>query len=252
MLIRVVHCLQDNLAYLLVNETSGAAVVVDPSEDGPVRAALAEAGAELVGVLATHHHWDHVGGIESLLAWRPSLQVWAHESDRGRVPGQTGEIRDGASISLGRMEFRALHVPGHTLGAVSWLAEGCAFTGDTLFLAGCGRLFEGSAEMMTRSLYEVLGALPDSTLIYPGHDYVEKNLRFAASVLPDDPDIAARVVSEREARARGAQPVPARLDLERRTNPFLRCDDPSVRAALGGALDRVSAFRAARSLRDAY
>ncbi|MEZ4394881.1 MAG: hydroxyacylglutathione hydrolase [Polyangiales bacterium] len=252
MLVHVIPCLSDNYAYLVVNESSGAAVVVDPSEEGPVRRALEVLGVELVGVLATHHHWDHVGGVEALLAWRPSLEVWAHASDRGRVPGQTGEVAHGESISLGGMDFRALHVPGHTLGAVTWLSEGNAFTGDTLFLAGCGRLFEGSAEMMAASLNDVLGALPDETLIHPGHEYTEKNLRFAASLLPGDDAVAARLASVRALRAEGRPSVPAPLGVERETNPFLRCGDPSLRAALGSADDRAATFAAARARRDVF
>lgn len=241
-----VPCLVDNYAWLVVSD-GGAAVVVDPSEELPVRDAARALGVDLVGVLATHHHHDHVGGVEGLLAWRPSLPVWAHASDRGRVPGQTGAAAHGDRISLGDMDFRALHVPGHTLDAVTWVVDDAAFTGDTLFLAGCGRLFEGTAAGMVASLYEVLGALPDATRVYPGHEYTEKNLRFAASLLPDDP-----VVSARLARVRGGAPtVPGTLAEERRTNPFLRCDDPALRHALG-AQTRVETFAAARARRDVF
>lgn len=252
MRVTVIPCLEDNYAYLLTNPASGASVVVDPSEAAPVRRAVEALGAELVGVLATHHHYDHVGGVEALQAWQPKLEVWAHASDRGRVPGQTGEVAHGESISLGDMSFRALHAPGHTLGAVTWSAEDCAFTGDTLFLAGCGRLFEGDAAMMARSLYEVLGALPDGTRIYPGHEYTEKNLRFAHALLPADVEVAQRLEAVRAVRARGLPSVPALLGEERRTNPFLRCDDPALRAALDGPADRVSTFAAARARRDRF
>ncbi|MFO0624545.1 MAG: hydroxyacylglutathione hydrolase [Polyangiales bacterium] len=250
MRVEVIPCLSDNYAYLVTR--GRVAVVVDPSEDAPVRRAVEALDVELVGVLATHHHLDHVGGVEALLAWRPGLEVWAHARDRGRVPGQTGEVVDGETISLAGMEFRALHVPGHTLGAVTWCAEGHAFTGDTLFLAGCGRLFEGDAGQMTASLYEVLGALPDDTRIYPGHEYTEKNLRFAASVLPGDEAVARRLGAVQKVRAEGRPTVPATLGEERRTNPFLRCDEAAVRDALRVAADRVATFAALRARRDTF
>jgi hydroxyacylglutathione hydrolase len=252
MRVEVIPCLSDNYAYLLVNPDRGVAVVVDPSEGDPVRRAVEARGVELVGVLATHHHFDHVGGVEDLLAWRPDLAVWAHASDRGRVPGQTGAVASGETISLGGMEFRALHVPGHTLGAVTWCTDGHAFTGDTLFLAGCGRLFEGDAALMTDSLYEVLGVLPDETRIYPGHEYTEKNLRFAASVLPGDEAVARRLEVVRAVRAEGRPTVPATLGEERRTNPFLRCDEAALRETLRVAADRVATFAALRARRDVF
>jgi hydroxyacylglutathione hydrolase len=143
-------------------------------------------------------------------------------------------------------------VPGHTLGAVTWCAEGHAFTGDTLFLAGCGRLFEGDAAQMTDSLYEVLGALPDETRIYPGHEYTEKNLRFAASVLPGDEAVARRLEVVRAVRAEGRPTVPATLGEERRTNPFLRCDEAALRETLRVAADRVATFAALRARRDVF
>jgi hydroxyacylglutathione hydrolase len=168
------------------------------------------------------------------------------------VPGQTGAVASGETISLGDMEFRALHVPGHTLGAVTWCTDGHAFTGDTLFLAGCGRLFEGDAAQMTDSLYEVLGALPDETRIYPGHEYTEKNLRFAASVLPGDEAVARRLEVVRAVRAEGRPTVPATLGEERRTNPFLRCDEAALRETLRVAADRVATFAALRARRDVF
>lgn len=252
MRVEVIPCLSDNYAYLVVNPDRGVAVVVDPSDGDPVRRAVEALGVELVGVLATHHHFDHVGGVEDLLAWRPALAVWAHASDRGRVPGQTGEVASGETISLGDMDFRALHVPGHTLGAVTWCAEGSAFTGDTLFLAGCGRLIEGDAAQMAASLYEVLGALPDETRIYPGHEYTEKNLRFAASVLPGDEAVARRLGAVQAVRAAGRPTVPATLGEERRTNPFLRCDDSAVREALRVEAGRAATFAALRARRDVF
>ncbi len=247
-----VACLQDNYAYLLLG--CGGAAVVDPSEAEPVRAALAAAGVSApCGILVTHHHWDHVGGLEELLAQWPTLPVFAHRSElsSGRIAGQTRGLDDGESFTLGPFAVRGWHVPGHTTGALAYETDGALFTGDTLFRAGCGRLFEGTAATMYASLSR-LSRCGDALGVYPGHEYTVKNLRFARTITPDDPSLAEALAAAESRRATGHPTVGTPLALELRTNPFLRCDDPTMQEALGTPGDPVATFAALRARRDVY
>jgi hydroxyacylglutathione hydrolase len=212
--------LADNYAWLLWHDR-GHAAVIDPSESEPVLEAVRARGLTLTQVLATHHHHDHVGGIPGLVAATPGVEVLCSETDLSRIAGATRGLRDGERVSVVGETFEALHVPGHTTGAIAYFGAGAVFTGDTLFLSGCGRLFEGTPPQMFASLGR-LAALPPATLVYCGHEYTEKNLRFALSV-----DSENRAVKERQAkvaaqRARGEPSVPATLAEELATNPFLR------------------------------
>lgn len=246
-----IPCLSDNYAYLVAEEGRGEAIVVDASEAAPVLSALERERLRLAGVLSTHHHHDHVGGNEELAARFPGLPIYAHESDRGRVPGQTEAVREGVAFSIAGLSFSPLHVPGHTLGAVAYCVDGAVFTGDTLFLAGCGRLFEGTPEMMHASLTKKLAVLPPETRLYCGHEYTVSNLRFAAHVEPDNAAVAARLEAARAARERGEPTVPGTIADELATNPFLRCGTGAVRARFPGATE-VEVFAAVRKAKDGF
>jgi hydroxyacylglutathione hydrolase len=256
MLVTVVPCLRDNYAYLLRGPGSREALVVDPSEGGPVQRELERQELRLAGILCTHHHHDHVGGNHELVErWGP-LPVYGHVSDRGRIPEQTEFLSDEQPLAAAGLNFVALHIPGHTLGALGYVGHGAAFTGDTLFAAGCGRLFEGTPEVMHRSLNEKLGALPDQTLIYCGHEYTAKNLKFAEHVEPGNAQVQARAARVAQLRGGGLPTVPSTLADERATNPFLRCSEPDVvaHAAARLATDRSPAavFAVLRSEKDAF
>ena len=266
MRIVTVPCLADNFCYLVIDEATRRAVVVDPGEAGPVLAALAREGVTLGAVWATHHHPDHVGGTRELLrgAGGEGIDVVAHASDRtaARVPGQTRAVEDGEQVVMDGITAQVIYNPGHTLGAISyWVRDadqgaGAVFTGDTLFGGGCGRVFEGTAPMMHASLHKV-GALPGATRVYFGHEYTAANLRFAAAVEPTSAPIAARVAALTAARARGEHSTPSTLADEHATNPFLRTADAAVRAAAAtrdpaAASDAVVAFAALRQWKNDF
>src|SRR5678815_2122178 len=237
-----VPCLKDNFAYLVIDH-DGRCAVVDPGEAAPIEAALAREGAQLAAVWATHHHPDHVGGVPELVAAHPGIDVVIGARDAARTPRVTRTLDDGDEVALGALRARCIHNPGHTLGAITYVVEGCAFTGDTLFGGGCGRVFEGDAAMMHASLMR-LAALPPETRVYFGHEYTASNLRFAAAVEPDNPRIAAR------AKSLAAPSTPSTMADEHATNPFLRAAEPAVIAAAqgrGAAGDPVSVFAAVRA-----
>jgi hydroxyacylglutathione hydrolase len=240
--IEPIPCLRDNYAYLVHAEGSDEAWLVDPSEVEPPARALAERGLKLAGILATHHHVDHVGGIDGLLAQHGGAPVVAgHASDKGRIPHQTllvdapsGEFIATPLVVAGRPVLAA-HIPGHTLGAIAWYLQGedgagDVFTGDTLFAAGCGRLFEGTPAQMHRSLTTIC-SLPPATRLWFGHEYTASNLRFAASVEPDNREVAARAASL------PACTTPTTVELERATNPFVRARDADELAERRSAKD---------------
>ena len=251
-----IACLKDNYAYLLLTD-DGDAVIVDPSEAAPVESALAREGATLRAIWLTHHHWDHVGGIEALCAGRPPLPVLgsAYDLQHARIAHQTRGLREGDALSFGGHEVSLLEIPGHTLGAIGYVIDGGLFSGDTLFLAGCGRVFEGSMAQMQQSLAK-LRALPASTAIYCGHEYTQSNLRFAQSIEPDSAPIAARLRTVSAEREHGAITVPGRLGDDLATNPFLRWDVPAVISAArarGAQSDSPDAvFGALRTAKDTF
>ena len=259
-----VRCLRDNFAYLVVDEDGKSAAVVDPGEPGPVVAALARHQLTLTQVWATHHHADHVGGLRGLSEVAPELEVVAHARDAERVRhfGPVHRVvEDGDELALGSLRAKILHNPGHTLGAISYFVRGpdeaarpAVFTGDTLFSAGCGRLFEGDAAMMHASLMR-LAALPEQTQVYFGHEYTHNNLRFAQAVTPNDAAVQKSLTEVQDLLDLNADTTPSSIQHERAVNPFLRCSEPAIIAAARkhGAKDDspVAVFAALRAWKDA-
>ena len=218
---------KDNYIWLLRQGTS--AVVVDPGDACPVLEVLEREGLTLSSILVTHHHADHQGGVAGLLAHYPAA-VFGPASES--ITALTQPLHGGETICLASLEteFRVFAVPGHTLGHLAYYGSGCLFCGDTLFGAGCGRLFEGTAAQMYDSLGQ-LGALPEQTAVYCAHEYTEANLRFALSVEPGNRHLRQRVDEVAVARAKGLATVPFSIALEKVTNPFLRCKEAEVVAA---------------------
>jgi hydroxyacylglutathione hydrolase len=248
-----VPCLSDNYAYI-VHATGGSdAVVVDPSEAALVRRALEEQGLRLSMVLLTHHHWDHVGGVPTLLEWQPDVPVFCHEGDCARIRAPNHGVVDGATVETPAGSFHVMHVPGHTLGAVAYRYDFDLFTGDTLFGGGCGRLFEGTAAQMFTSLSR-LARLPSTVRIYPGHEYTLANLNFAAHLEPDNVKIHERLTRVRALLSAGQGSVPSTLAEELETNPFLRCDRPEFlpHHPGRGRLSDVELFAEIRRRKDTF
>lgn len=233
MRIVTIPCRSDNYAYLLLCEKTQEAAVVDPSEAGPVLEAIAAMNANVTAVWNTHHHYDHVGGNLEIAKKFSGCAIVGHVSDKGRIPGQTVFVGDGDCVEVGE-EVRATVIfnPGHTTGAISYLLESPAavFTGDTLFAAGCGRLFEGTPAQMHTSLVR-LTSLPKATQIYCGHEYTVSNLKFAQAAEPSNAAIATRLAAATAQREQGQATMGFTVADELSTNVFVRCAEPEVQAA---------------------
>jgi len=231
--ILTIPCRTDNYAYLAHDPATGATAVIDVPESGPILDALARHGWTLSDVLLTHHHGDHVEGLDALLAQAPARVIGA-AADAHRLPLLDIAVSEGDTVTIGAERGHVIDVSGHTVGHVAFHFpdSGAAFTADSLMALGCGRVFEGTMEQMHASLGK-LAALPPETLVYSGHEYTQANAAFAQTVDPGNPRLAARTEAIARARAEGRPTVPATLSQELETNPFLRAQDPAIRAQLG-------------------
>ena len=257
MKIVTIPCLQDNFAYLLICTKTQQAAVVDPSEDAPVNSEIERQEVKLTTILNTHHHWDHVGGNQDLKAKYPDLIIYGHESDRGRIPEQTELLKSGDEVHFGEQRGTFLHNPGHTSGAVTYIFSKTAFTGDTLFAAGCGRLFEGTPAQMYDSLNVQICGLADDTELYFGHEYTEANLRFALSVESGNEEIQKKLEVVSVLRSYGKFSTPTTLAEELLTNPFMRCNSSEILAYVKSKdpqhnLDGEEVFRTLRELKNNF
>jgi hydroxyacylglutathione hydrolase len=237
---------KDNYTYLLVCEATGEAAVVDAPEVEPVVKRVDALGARVSKVLSTHHHPDH-SMANPELAKRYGAPVYGHVSDRERLPGFTDGLDEGDTVAVGRETARILFIPAHTRGHIAYVFDGAVFCGDTLFAAGCGRLFEGTPGMMFEAMCK-LGALPGGTRVYCGHEYTESNLRFAAHVEPGNAAVQRAVERARALRANAAadwhdatpdeMTVPTTIADEHATNPFMRARSAAELGERRAAKDR--------------
>lgn len=248
-----VPCLADNYAYLVHDAESGQTAVIDVPEPGPILAALEAQQWRLTDILITHHHDDHIQGVDALRA-RTGALVLGAAADAHRLPRLDLALDEHSTFSVGREFARVIDVPGHTVGHIAFHfpESGLAFTADSLMAGGCGRLFEGSARQMHASLAK-LAALPPKTLICSGHEYTSSNLRFAATIEPENPALAARIAEVAALREKGLPSLPVPLATELSTNPYLRAHLPEVKAAVGMAgADDVSVFAEIRARKDRF
>lgn len=252
--VRPIQAFDDNYIWLLSRPGQAGCAVVDPGDEEPVIERLRREGLTLETILITHKHPDHVGGIRALKQAWPDATVFGPVGEP--IPAIDRRLRGGDRIDLPGLGigFDVLDVPGHTEGHIAYHGQGALFCGDTLFAAGCGRVFSGTFEQLSDSLIRI-GELPPDTRVYCAHEYTLANLGFAAWVEPDNPDLQRRTERDRERRERGEPTVPSRLADELGTNPFMRTDRPAVAAAAADwagrpLAGRAEVFRALRTWKD--
>lgn len=257
MQVNLLPVLSDNYIFLLHDPLQNLAAVVDPAEAEPVIQRLEELGANLVAIFNTHHHMDHVGGNQQLIELFPTVWVHGGIKDRGRIPGQHLFLQQGDRINFAGRTASVLFVPGHTSGHIAYYFRptvrgepGELFCGDTLFAGGCGRLFEGTPAQMLDSLNK-LRRLPKNTRVWCAHEYTLKNLEFALTVDSENRDLQTRYAEVQEARSRGEITIPSRIGIEKRTNPFLRCEEPALQAAVNSS-EPLQTFARLRGMKDRF
>jgi hydroxyacylglutathione hydrolase len=254
--VRPVRAFADNYIWLIDSAVAqGRLVAVDPGDAAPVLLELQRSGASLAAILLTHHHADHIGGVPELLR---HARVPVIGPDDARIAHRTRTVHDGERCELPDLglAFETLQVPGHTVSHIAFWGHGALFCGDTLFSAGCGRMFEGTPEQMNASLTK-LRLLPPDTRMYCGHEYTAANLRFALNVDPANQAALEYQAAVDRLRAVGEPSLPSTIGLENRVNPFLRCTEPAVAAAAerhaGCSLQEPSqVFGVLRAWKDQY
>lgn len=223
-----IPALKDNYIWLIIDIASNRCLIVDPGDAEPVLKALQALSLKPVGILLTHHHFDHTAGVKELLK-NDTMPVFG--SMQEKISSVTNPLVGEETIQVENMAFAVLPISGHTHGHLAYYGRESVFCGDTLFTGGCGRVFEGTMSEMYASLQR-LAALPPTTKIYCGHEYTTANLAFAALVEPENRDLQQRIKDTHQMRTRGLPTVPSLLALERATNPFLRCEEAAVKKAV--------------------
>lgn len=249
--VTVIRCRADNYAYLLHDDATGDTVLIDAPEAGPIRAELSRRGWRLSHILLTHHHDDHVAGLADL---RNGAEVIGARADAHRLPPLDRAVTPAETIATGTGDFTVLAADGHTLGHIAFhhAGQGALFSGDSLMVHGCGRLFEGTPDRMHATI-SAMNRLPDETRIWSGHDYAAANLAFAATMAPDPGALADRQRAVGILTDERRPTVGVTLAEDRAINPYLRVDLPQVQAAAGlSGGDPVAVFAAIRAAKDGF
>ncbi|MGY5450101.1 hydroxyacylglutathione hydrolase [Agarivorans sp. MS3-6] len=255
---QIIHipAFNDNYIWLVKEPDCNDCIVVDPGDAQPVLKRLADMNCQLSAILITHHHSDHIGGVDALLAAYPHAQVFAPSNARYHFPHTV--VKGGVKLTPNGLQskIRVIEVPGHTLDHVAYLADDHLFIGDTLFSAGCGRLFEGSAKQMHTSLSKIKALAPE-VLIYAAHEYTQANLQFALTVEPDNVALQKYQQHVSKQRQMGLPTLPSSLNEQLAINPFLRCGEDSIRDSVALELmqplnNEIEVFAGLRSWKDRF
>lgn len=228
-----VPAFNDNYIWVIKDSQSERCIVVDPGEAEPVKAVLAAQNLSIEAILLTHGHHDHSGGVQELLGEQQDIKVFAHKN----LFEQVSQVSEGEQLAFfdGRLQLSVWHLPGHTLDHIAFVHEQMLFCGDTLFSAGCGRVFEGTYQQMYSALNR-LASLADSTKVYCAHEYTQSNLTFALVVDPENKKLLDYTKQVSKLRQQGLPSLPSTIGLEKAINPFLRCDDQQLINSLQNCL----------------
>ena len=253
MKIEIIPCLKDNYSYLIIDEKNKNACVVDPGEAQPIINYLNKKDIQLTFILNTHHHYDHVGGnIE--LKKKYNAKIVGFANDKHRIPGIDIKLKNNDCWNFGNSSVKILHIPGHTSGHICFFFknEKIAFTGDTLFSLGCGKIFEGDYKQMLKSLNKIK-KLPADTKIYCGHEYTQKNAEFCIKYDKNNFNLKRKYKKIKELRSKNLPTIPTILDEELKTNIFLRCDQEALKVTLNMKNeDDYKVFSIIRDLKDNF
>jgi hydroxyacylglutathione hydrolase len=249
----IIPQLSDNYSYVIVCPQTKEAGIVDPAEHKSVLKIIKQNHLKPVIILNTHHHFDHTEGNQKI-AKKYKIPIVAGKEDAPHIKGDVMALDDNQTLSIGTLNFQAIPVPGHTMGHVAYYGEGMLFSGDCLFVCGCGRVFEGSAEQMVRSL-ETLKKLPEQTRVYAGHEYTLSNCEFALTLESSNSALCHLYQTSKEQQALGKPTIPSTILAEKSFNPFLRTDSPAIiqhltQKGFAGLDNPVNVFAAIRKLKD--
>jgi len=257
-----IPALSDNYMYLVIDKTSMQAVVFDPVEPENVLKEIRRQNVTLSAILTTHHHWDHANGntemVSSYQSEVPSANLEVYGGD-DRIQSLTMKIGQGDTIKVGSMTFQCIFTPCHTLGHICYylttedsnIQKPAVFTGDTLFIGGCGKFFEGTAEQMYSALVEKLGALPPDTMVFCGHEYTVNNLKFGLHVDPSNTVLQEKLGWAQDQRSNRLPTIPSTIGVEKQINPFMRCTRPQLQSHVE-TKTAVECMRTLRSMKDNF